>query len=148
MTQPPDTVTSLLTVSVIDADPVAAADITKVVAFVMETTYAPDGIPVPDRVCPTPISDVDVTVTVVVPLVVAARVKTPTCDIVVPDTAPNKTGVFTELSMDVRFCPGCATSVSRPFPPASYTVSNCHKLLSFAVKLDSVKSIIPAPTPS
>ena len=148
MTAPPETDTLLLIVMVTVPEPVAAFDMTKVVALVTETTVVLAGMFVPVMVCPAPINDVEATVTVVdVLTTVADNVKTPTCDWVVPEDGPNKTGVLTVLSIAVRFCPGCAIRFDTPLPEASNTASNCHKLFALAVKLDSVKSTIPAPTP-
>ena len=147
MTAPPETDTLLLIVMVTAPEPVAAFDITNWVALVTETTVVLAGMFVPVIVCPAPINKVEATVTVVDVARVADNVKTPTCDRVVPEVGPNKTGVLTVLSIAVRFCPGCAIRFDTPFPDASNTASNCHKLFELGVKLDNVKSTIPAPTP-
>ena len=148
MTAPPETDTLLLIVMVTVAVPVAAFDMTKVVALVTETTVVLAGMFVPVMTCPAPISNVEATVTVVDVLTTAAdSVKTPTCDRVVPEVGPNKTGVLVVLSIAARFCPGCAIRFATPLPDASNTASNCHKLFTLGVKLDNVKSIIPAPIP-
>jgi len=108
MTAPPETETLLLIVMVTVPEPVAAFDMTKVVALVTETTVVLAGMFVPVMVCPAPINVVEATVTVVDVASVAESVKTPTCESDVPEVGPNKTGVLVVLSIAVRFCPGCA----------------------------------------
>ena len=66
---------------------------------------------------------------------------TPTFDIAPPGNIPNKTGVFTVLSIVSRFCPGCAIKVNWPVPAESYEISNCQRLLSFAV--NALKTVMP-----
>ena len=103
MTAPPETDTLLLMVMVTAPEPVAAFDMTKVVALVTDTTVVLAGIFVPVMVCPAPISVVEATVTVVDVARVADNVNTPTCERVVPEDGPNKTGVLVVLSIEVRF---------------------------------------------
>ena len=147
ITAPPETDTLLLMVMFKVIELVAAFDMTKVVALVTDTTVVLAGMFEPVMICPAPIKAVEATVMVVDDAVVADNVKTPTCDMVVPEVGPNRTGVLTVLSIAVRFCPGCAIKFATPLPDASNTASNCHKLFELAVKLDSVKSTIPAPIP-
>ena len=74
---------------------VATADITNTVAFVIESTVAPVGIPEPNTEEPGRIPAVDVTVTFALPLVMADRV----CCVAVPAVSMLRTAVTPDIGV-------------------------------------------------